>query len=466
MKINIQIFIIIVFFIVSSCKKEENSTIASQENHKSIHLTAEEYQSIAFDHPQILQESETAEIVKCFINNKKINKNLLSYEIKVEDHYTITADTLSPQKRNVQTKTVIPIHRFIINKKQTNDNTRDIAIVSADERYPIIIAYYTEKIDSTAIDVGNKLLIDASLELVINSIKGIEANKVRLKETTLEKISRQLSLKKEEIDFKEIKHKIAIIRPPQFKATIVTDPSVLGAPVATYGPYLSTAWSIGMPYNRTMAQSCPNNWLWDNRYAISSVAVATAQIFAAYQPPMNISGITMNWPYLTQNQEIHEDSDYFGSYIQDPLERRNMVAGLMKGIGQSCYINYTCSGSSVNFNNIRGFLGNYGIQTSDQQSLNVPTIKSSIENMKPVIMYGQTSSGQGHWWIVDGTYVTTGYSSYIFGFNFYIHANMGQGKSYLGYYLVGADQSVTFDASFAHFTTNFQMYPITTPITL
>lgn len=455
------IIITLAFFAFSSCKKEEKSNSPIPESNKTIQLTPEEYQSIAFDDLKRLSDETAASMVKSFIASKKIYNVASEYKITLEEKSTVSLNKFAPNTKSPLKEDNIPVYKFSITQ---NKSLKDIAIVSADERHPTVMAYYSEGKDSTAIDIGSKLLIEASMELLKDNIKKVEQNKLALRAITLEKIAKKLSIKKENLNFKDIKEKIAVTRLPQTKAPIVTDPSVLGAPVASYGPYLSTAWSIGMPYNRTMAQSCPNNWLWDNRYAISSAAVATAQILAAYQPSMTIGNIYMNWSYLTENKEIHEESDYFGSYVQDPIERRNMVAALMKGIGESCFISYTCTGSSVNFNNIRGFLSHYGIQTSNQINLNIPAIKNSIENLKPVIMYGQTSSNQGHWWVVDGTYVTTGNSSYLPGFNFYIHANMGQGKSYNGYYLVGTDQSVTFDTSFAHFTKNFQVYPIATAI--
>lgn len=449
-----------IFLFFNSCKKGENTANPIPEETKIIHLSPEEYQSIAFDHYKELSDLETYNVVKNFITNRKIHKSDSKYELAIEERNAVTLEKSSASTKGQSEANNIPVYKVSIEK----DKLKDVAIVSADERYPVVIAYYTENSEDKAENIGNKMLVDASIELLKNNIKEIEGNKTALRDVTLEKISNQLSVKKESLNFDEFKSKIAIDKQPETKSAIITDPSTLGSPVASYGPYLSTAWSIGMPYNRLMAQSCPNNWLWDNRYAISSAVVATAQVLAAYQPSVSLGGVTMNWSYLTENKEIHEDSDYFGSYVQDPIERRNMVATLLKGIGESCSVGYTCTGSSVNFNNIRNFLSARGIQTGNQQAINVPVIKTSIENLKPVIMYGQTSSNQGHWWVVDGTYITTGTQSYLPGFNFYIHANMGQGKSYLGYYLVGTDKSVTFDTSFAHFTTNFQMYPITTSL--
>ena len=36
------------------------------------------------------------------------------------------------------------------------------------------------------------------------------------------------------------------------------------------------------------------------------------------------------------------------------------------------------------------------------QKMNIATLKASVDELRPVFMYGQTSTGAGHWWIVDG----------------------------------------------------------------
>jgi hypothetical protein len=96
----------------------------------------------------------------------------------------------------------------------------------------------------------------------------------------------------------------------------------------------------------------------------------------------------------------------------------------------------------------------------NMQKMNIATLKASVDELRPVFMYGQTSTGAGHWWIVDGyrTQPTTR-ASFFPGFNVYMHANMGKGKSYSGYYLVDSNGGLTFDTTFANFNTNLKMYP-------
>lgn len=72
-------------------------------------------------------------------------------------------------------------------------------------------------------------------------------------------------------------------------------------------------------------------------------------------------------------------------------------------------------------------------------------------------MYGQTNSSGGHWWLIDGMLAVIVDVSGRQEIRKYIHANMGMGKSYTGYYY--ATNNMTFNPSFAHFSQNLVMYP-------
>jgi len=221
-----------------------------------------------------------------------------------------------------------------------------------------------------------------------------------------------------------------------------------------YFPLLQTSWNQGMPYNRLMPQSCPNNWLWDNRPAIPSSAIAIAQILAFYEPQVTMNGVTMNWSYLTENKEIHEDTDYFGSYVQDPLPRRNMVAELMRGVIQNCNISYTCTGSSMTITPVKNYLSTFQITIGAESGFTWPPIRNSISDFKPGLLYGQTDAGQGHFMVVDGGMLMKSNPNSL---DFHIvHVNMCMGETYNGYYLMG-DQKL--EPGFAKFTKNWKLLP-------
>lgn len=43
---------------------------------------------------------------------------------------------------------------------------------------------------------------------------------------------------------------------------IIDSSTIPGTVIGRFGPWCEVKWDVGMPYNRTMPQECPNNWLW------------------------------------------------------------------------------------------------------------------------------------------------------------------------------------------------------------
>lgn len=452
------ILTLIVSVIMISCE-QQNDYIVNNESQK-LELTKEEFTSIAYDEPKELTEFQIAEIVNNFtLNNvnKQTRTNNIK-DIKVGNKYYISnKDNLSPIKDKYSYN--IPVYNVTVE----NGNNIDVALVSGDERVPFVIAYYT--LDKTREEyckqngLNNDLMLDLSKNQIFQELGNIESIQDSLRKFTLEKVSKGLNIEIENIKFEDIKDKLLIQDDKiSTRADMITDPSnISGTVIGRFGPWCNVKWDVGMPYNRTMPQECPNNWLWDNRYAISSVVVAVAQTLAYFQPKMNVYGEAIDWNYLKVNEEIFEESDYFGSYVQDPLPRRNMVANLMKYIGEECRVQYHCGGASVNFDNVSNFLNRYGINIDGRQNFNTSSMINYIENLNPIIMYGQTSSNGGHWWLIDGLLAVMVDVSGKQEIRKYIHANMGMGKSYTGYYY--ATSNMTFNPSFAHFSQNLVMYP-------
>ncbi len=331
------------------------------------------------------------------------------------------------------------------------------AIVSGDKRFPCVLAYFVRDRRGETSSLSEISPIQYAKEILFNNIKHIELIEDSLRVSTLEKIAKELNITTKEIELENIINSVSLKPNGNTRAVITTNPP--SDAIAGNGPFIKVSWNCGMPYNQLMAQNCSDNWLWDYRYPISSVVVATAEVMSFFKPIVNVGGTNIDWEYLCQKEEIHDTSDYFGSYTKDPDDKCMMIAKLMKYIGEQCGVAYQCSSSTVDFNNVINFLKKYGIYVDNVQSMNVTTLKSSIDELRPVFMYGQASSGGGHWWIVDGyrTQVATR-GTFFPGFNVYMHANMGMGKSYTGYYLVDSNGGLTFDTSFAHFNTNLKMY--------
>ena len=433
------IIILMVVTIFCSCQNSENILSEDNEFGSCVELTAEEAVSISFNDTTSLSEKEIIKILNDYINGLSIS---------------------SPENKTLNIKHInkkfITNPNSILYEVEYELEGNNKAIISGDKRFPYILAIF--QLDSQE----SKDLIDVppftyAQDILSNHIYQIEHLKDSLYQSTVAKIEQNLGLNFESLNNQEISRYIKIKDNSLSRATIVTNPP--DDAIAGNGPFISVSWNQGMPYNQLMPQSCPDNWLWDNRYPISSVVVATAQIFSFLRPSMKVYGNSIDWDYLCEKEEIHDTYDYFGSYTKDPDDKCLMVAQLMKYIGEQCEVSYSCNSSTVYPQKVIDFFKSYNIKIDNGQNLDVSKLKASIDELRPVLMYGQDSNGGGHWWVVDGYRTQPATRGTFFpGYNVYMHANMGKGKSYTGYYLVGSDGTLTFNTTFAHFNKNFKMY--------
>lgn len=425
-----------------SCHDESVTVSNNSLGEKVINLTPKELLSISFEESQELSEPEIVELLNEFRKNEgfvKLSSDAIAIKRKHEIEHSIS-------NKNFKS--------FIYEVDIETADDKYTAIVSGDKRFPFVLSYFHNG-NQRSNQTCNMLSVEYSQKVMSEHIRNLEMIKDSLRDNTVKKIATNLSVREDKLNINEaIKH---VKIKNSTRSSIILNPPTDA--IAGNGPFINVSWDEGMPYNRLMEQSCSDNWLWDYRYPISSIVVTTAEVLSYFRPSMTIDGIKIDWDYLCKNEEIHEESDYFGGYEQDPLDKRNMIATLMKYIGTECQVNYSCSSSSVNFNNVIAFLNKYNIKINNKQNLDVTNLKYSIDDFEPVIMYGKTSSGGGHWWVVDGYRAQTATRGTFFpGYNIYMHANMGMGKSYTGYYLVGTNGSLTFDSSFAHFNTDLVMY--------
>jgi len=449
-----------------SCNQDNSIDGEKNVNNKKVYLTLSEYKSIAYDTPKELSENDILKAAKTFSMSEKEKgetKGTTIKNITITKKEYISENSHSPKSKSSIDSVHIPMYTVEIESE--NSSTKDIAIISGDERTSRLLAYYSVS-DSAYINTNicdvvecTNMLVDMAKYAAFDELKVIRQLQDSLRNQTINKISTELNISENQILFEDIKDQIAIID-NNTKATIIRDEDANSLIVSSrYGPWCDVRWDNGMPYNRLMPQSCPNNWLWDNRYPISSIVVAVAQSFCFFKPNLTIGSTNINWNYLKEKPEIYETTDYFGQYVADPLEKRNMVATLMKYIGEQCSVTYYCDGSSVNVTNVINFLSRMGIAIDGQQSLNITNLKNSILNLKPVIMYGQTNTGGGHHWIADGLISVISYEPSGIVTTQYLHANMGYGKSYTGYFLLPSNNTMSFNTGFAHFEKNIVMYP-------
>ena len=431
--------VIIVFIILScSCQNFNDAIDYESDTNGDIELSIEEIASISFTDTTKLNETEIKEILNTHI------KNL----------YTSYSTEVPIIKK--MSKAYIDNRISLIYEVEFEFNGYNKALVSGDRRFPYVLASFKLDVHNSEENIDIAPILYAK-GLLSNNIHQIEQIKDSLYQKTKLKLEKIFGKDFNSLNDRDLSSLISFNRDSKSRATIITNPP--SDAIAGNGPLISVSWNQGMPYNKLMPQSCPENWLWDNRYPISSVVVATAQIFSFFKPSMNVYGNKIDWNYLCEKEEIHDTYDYFGSYTKDPDDKCLMIAQLMKYIGEQCGVSYSCNSSTVYPQKVIDFFKNYNINIDNGQNLDVSKLKASIDELRPVLMYGQDTNGGGHWWVVDGYRTQPATRGTFFpGYNVYMHANMGKGKSYTGYYLVGSDGTLTFDTTFAHFNKNLKMY--------
>jgi hypothetical protein len=291
-------------------------------------------------------------------------------------------------------------------------------------------------------------------EVILYKAKVLKQIKDSLRIVTLEKIASQYNLNPEDFNFDAIKGRIMIKNGHLTKSDRTDNPSQSQTLLVQFGPFLPTHWDQSAPYNSNLGGSCQNLFGETTNYNVAACVVAVAQLLAFYEPNVNVNNTNINWSYLKQNPEIVEPN-YFNA--GDPIDKRNMIASLIKFCSDGCDISYTCSGNSYYMNNVRNFLTSYGISMNNEQSFNFNTVKTNLQNINMTFCQGRTGSNQGHSWLIDG-YMSLSPNGSTSNYNDYVHANMGMGSYYNGYYLVNSNTGLTFNAGFAHFNTNIKMY--------
>lgn len=413
-----------------------------------LELTKYEYASIALNEPKEIEEPIINKLIKSFLDSQSENQTKKNNDIKIniKKKYFISNNSISKTKS--VTTTDIPILKVEI----SNQEKEGLAYICSDERFPLLLAYLPYAKDTLMDECfGANLMLKQAENIILEQELIYNHVKDSLRVSTLNKVKKHFG--DELVNIELVKENI-LINENNTKSSIVKDPYLNNNILSKIGPYISTQWGQSAPYNNKLGGSCPDWFGEPQNYNASAIIVTIAQILGFYEPNIYTSGITINWAYLKQKPTIVEP-DYFN--VGDPLDKRNMVSALIKLCSDKCKISYTCSGSSYYMNDIINFLKSYNIQVDSQRNFDFKEIKNSLENVKFAICHGKTSNNGGHSWLIDGymdLYVGTSLSS----FTTWVHANMGMGSYYDGYYLVNSNTGLTFDPGFAHFNKDIVMY--------
>jgi hypothetical protein len=465
MKKKIYTITLLLILINTSCNQVGmDGNHSGQAINNKLELSLEEYISIAYDKPKEVGDDKIKSIINKFIgiqiSRKTKGNNNYSIEIQEKQYIDLKQNSLRTKSSDIDSEETHLIRIPVLKVKISDGSKNGLVYISSDERFPDILAYIPSvNPDTLSMDdkSGQDLLLRQAEDVLI--YKARVYNKIRnsLRTVTIEKVSDQLCTGSNAFSFDKIKDLIEIKdinAGTATKSIINSDPANGQTLLSQIGPYLFTQWSQSKPYNNNMGGSC-TDWFGDpTNYKVSASIVATAQLLAFFEPSINANGTQVNWSYLMEKPEIVEP-DYFNS--GDPAAKRNMIASLMKFCSDKCAVSYTCSGSSYYMSNIVNFWKSYGIKTDGVKNFDYNIIKTSLDNVKLTYCQGKTSNNEGHSWLIDG-YMVVSPTGAVSNTNSYVHANMGMGNYYNGYYLVNSNTGMTFDSGFANFTKDIVMY--------
>lgn len=213
-------------------------------------------------------------------------------------------------------------------------------------------------------------------------------------------------------------------------------------------PLLKTKWHQGSPFNDKCVEVYGEN-------AVAGCAPVALAQFIYYTFP--------NTPMMINNTLFNTSSFKTLEYRVFPTQTANeMVAKFLYAIGVEVDASYGNGSTSVGTDDTVDFLKSKfsSMSSANNVSYNSSTVFSKLYMNKVVMMFGWTSTGGGHAWILDG-----GYHYIVNGTKFThdggseevtivckkVHCNYGWGGSCDGYYVEGVfDTTETnYDREFA-----------------
>lgn len=441
MKTNILIISCICLF--ASCTNTENIVPTMDK----IKLTQEEYISIANDETGTIEESEALELVRNFTKSMA-NSDKTSMYIKRKIYSTAEDGDKTP---NTNTKSASYHSIPIFEVKLKNDSTVGYSLVSADKRFPAVLAYVPIHRQSEGMqNIGAEFMVEIAKETAQHSVAKVEAIKDSLRRKTLLKLARMLDKNVETISFNDVKNLITVESSFATRSEKEDAPST-GILQSEVSPMIKVSWDQTAPYNRKLKQACDYDIYngFEGRYPVGCGVVCIAQILSYFEPPMFADGITIDWKLLKSSPKVT---------VYDTSARIRQISILMKFIGNRTNTKYSCESSSTDVGAaVKNFLPLFNIAADSRSSWNVSKVKASLgtnsQNANPIIITGTCDTGS-HAWILDGFQKRLDNSGKEL---YYVHANMGWSGNEDGYYL--AESSMSFQTNIDNYNRNINIYP-------
>lgn len=472
-KYHFFISIFIGLFIVS-CRDEIYEEIIDNIGSTQILLTPEEYTSIAYDNPRELSQSEIFNIVDEFqnlnseVNNAAITRSSDVFNMMVINKYYIksglksTIEFSTTRNRN-SSETDVPI--FEVELSRANNN-RDYVVVCGDERAAKVFFYVNDYCPCDEMNLETKYLFELSKKSILLEIELVEKIKCEKRDSTLNKISKELRIPKEQVSYEKIK-KYIVTTDAVNTRSVLNPPGGVDKPmriISFVNPMTKITWSQDYPYNNQfpIGPVFSGGKRYDmTNYSVGCANVATATLFSVIRPAMvaySSSGETLvDWDYVTSMKNIYIDED---PTYSSPPRLVSMVTGLLLKIyeGTKSYplykemevydenINLVRKNVIISTETKSGDMLDYirkaATFSGDKNTVfNAESARQSLFAKKPVLLFGngyyvddsfQIAEGYknqrpGHAFLIDGYFMTR--RSGQVGDDHYWSVNMGWGNS-------------------------------------
>lgn len=445
-------FAMIMMFFLFSCNSEEEDVSLNRD--PVISLSQEELVSILFDNPEELEESDAIDLVSDFLkalNTQNTTRSSENVSLKVCDKFYYAAkdanqvDTKSSSTSEIK----LPIYEVSI----TDAGYTGVAYVSADERYPEVIAYVPKASgnEEVFIESGAIFLTEWAKASALDEVLKIEQIKKDYRAVTVAKVSQELGIPESEVIYENIKDYLSVNGESVTKATPVSGPPT--QLIVSKGPFVPVQWNQDSPYNRYLPTPLPTAWQSNVYTGCSTTAIA--QLFTACRPALTIDGTQIDWNILTDTPE---------ATISDPSTKLDMLGKLFRWIYEEleAFPNYDSNGNhtgtSVYTYKSDELMTTY-LNGGDLIDYDPDVLLSSMNAYKPSWI-----SGQNHAFIVDGYIICQKASKaltietradIVKMYDMYWHINLGWGGNYDGYYKLNPDTNVDIEAGSKIYNTQY-----------
>jgi hypothetical protein len=433
---------------IISCQKEtDKQDIPTKGPDGTIELTEYEIASIAYANPKELSPEEVLGIVRNFEDSvaktpgtKSTSKS--TFEI-IGKSYTDEKGILDQAPTKGTSATKVAVFDVAVKKGKQ----RSIAVVSGDERVPLVIAYVPEVKENE-----DPMLLISRLSLV-DKVKEVERIVDSLYAPTISKLKLKFGKLPDTDVYDYVKNNIVTKNGvPRSKSVMTRNITNV---ISRVGPLSVTEWDQNYPFNDKMDDGTPCS---DPPvpYPAGCFVIAAAQIQAYYRPniQVNINGVStpLQWDLILADMWGGPDAWYPNSSTYQHL------TSFIRAVFDGCQTTAKCDGSSTASDKGISYL-RQTLNVDNGESLNMTNIKGSLDQLKLVLATGfrePNNDGDpkiGHAWVIDGYAVTrllpgeTIVGNAVWQrYNMYLHCNLGWGGPGTGYYLVGKDNigSLTF----------------------